>query len=419
MITLSVEPRGGYAPKIEYDGRANRLFVDGQEVISQIPPHVIPPHARIIMGTKCNYNCSYCLQGPNTQGPNPDIKGFVDDLARYFCDVPLHHVILEGGESLFYFEQQMQRLIAELRQNWPSLVVYTFTNGSTFTKEIAQWCVDNGVIVQLSHDGPGQAMRGVDPLDDPAILEAFKWYVDQAGFLQFCPGLTKHNPSQKKHKEYMEEKLQLEEGQYRIMTMSPLHVGNASIMDSCPDQDDLETWADTMYEESVSRPEDWQNLGRLTRMTRDFKAYLGKQWPTYCHAICKEVELITDTYGNGLHCGFKNVNDVDPNTGLSCSWGNIKGHHISEKQNAPIDAWWENRISNSGECPMTQMCDGVCPYGPDEFYLRSCRMRYYFCTVALKLAIYEITGFTVTGIDFDIDKHQERCYGKTARHTRS
>ena len=418
MITLSVEPRGGYTPTIEYDGRDNRLFIDGQEVLTQITPNLIPPHARIILGTKCNYGCAYCLQGANAQGPNPDIKGFVDDLARYFCDVPLHHVILEGGESLFYFDY-MQRIIPELRNNWPGLGVYTFTNGSTFTREIAEWCVDNNVVVQLSHDGPGQAIRGADPLDDPAILETFKWYIEQTGFLQFCPGLTKDNPSQKKHKEFMLEKLQIEEDQYRLITMSPLHIGNSDIMDSCPPQEGLIQWSDTMYEECASRPEEWQNLGRITRMTRDFKAYLGRQWPTYCHAIRKAEELITDTYGNGLHCGFKNVNDIDPNTGLSCGWGNIKGRHVSEHEIAPIEAWWENRVTNCGECPMTQMCDGVCPYGPEEFYLRSCRMRYYFCMVALKLAVFEITGFTVTGIDFDIDKHQERCYGKTAGYTRS
>ncbi|NBS40798.1 MAG: Fe-S oxidoreductase, partial [Betaproteobacteria bacterium] len=127
----------------------------------------------------CNYECEYCSQRfvPRVAETNPtEVHAFVAGLDGWVT-MPPERIEFWGGEPLVYIKT-LRPLAHALRRKYPAAGFSVITNGSLLNADINQWLDDMGFSVGISHDGPGQHVRGPDPLDDPekraAILDLYR-----------------------------------------------------------------------------------------------------------------------------------------------------------------------------------------------------------------------------------------------------
>ena len=126
------------------------------------------------MGLSCNYSCDYCSQKFVERAPETskkDIDAFMEKLnALEFSEEVGLRVEFWGGEPLVYWKT-LKPLAETIRQKFADWKVKPqfsiITNGSILTEEIIDWLMMLDFSVSISHDGPGQSVRGPDPFDDP------------------------------------------------------------------------------------------------------------------------------------------------------------------------------------------------------------------------------------------------------------
>jgi sulfatase maturation enzyme AslB (radical SAM superfamily) len=69
--------------------------------------------------------------------------------------------------------------------------VFIPSNGSLFKGPIFRFVADNDIRMGISHDGPGQVLRGRDPLNDKEIFANIKWMLDnKPDHITFQPVVT-------------------------------------------------------------------------------------------------------------------------------------------------------------------------------------------------------------------------------------
>jgi uncharacterized protein len=93
------------------------------------------------------------------------VEPFLTNLMNWLPSAP-EKIEFWGGEPLVYLKTLVP-LAEALRARYPDAQFGMITNGSLLTPKINQWLYDLGFSVSISHDGPGQHVRGPDPLEDP------------------------------------------------------------------------------------------------------------------------------------------------------------------------------------------------------------------------------------------------------------
>ncbi|MDE5757125.1 MAG: radical SAM protein [Allobaculum sp.] len=128
-----------------------------------------PRNLRIVLGHACNFRCKYCAQKhePRFVPLKIHLEEFMTRLDRNLLYDELQLVQFWGGEPLLYWDA-IKWLMKEFKKRFKiSGAGFSMaTNGSMLTWDITKDILeepDFGFI--LSHDGPGQKLRGPDPLD--------------------------------------------------------------------------------------------------------------------------------------------------------------------------------------------------------------------------------------------------------------
>lgn len=130
----------------------------------------------IIMGTVCNWHCSYCLQDKQVKlTKNYNIDLFCENLDKYISENNLENKIgrfvFWGGEPLVYWKN-LQKLIlhfSKYRTLRPNRIA---TNGSLLTEDNVSFFNENNIFVNLSyHEGQlsNEQWKKVAKLNDVAI----------------------------------------------------------------------------------------------------------------------------------------------------------------------------------------------------------------------------------------------------------
>lgn len=129
---------------------------------------------KIQLGLHCNARCSYCLQAPFRTRPgrpsDADVQNFLHDLAEHPSLKP-ELIEIWGGEPLVY-PRILRRLIPGLRLLFPDSGLFMSTNGLLLNRSWIDFFLRHRIALGISHDGPGQFLRGRDPLADPTSAEA-------------------------------------------------------------------------------------------------------------------------------------------------------------------------------------------------------------------------------------------------------
>jgi uncharacterized protein len=140
---------------------------------------------KIQLGLSCNFECEYCNQRfvPHADATNPDdVNPFVDGMSSWYHggeDGLGAGTKIEfwGGEPLVYWKT-LKPLAEAVKKKYPNCHMSLITNGSLLDIDKNTWLDSLGFSIAVSHDGPGQPVRGPDPLEDEkskeGILDLYK-----------------------------------------------------------------------------------------------------------------------------------------------------------------------------------------------------------------------------------------------------
>ncbi|HEY0824579.1 MAG TPA: radical SAM protein [Ramlibacter sp.] len=357
---------------------------------------------KIQLGMRCNYGCSYCSQASHapdaTLTRTADADQFLAALPRWLQGAP-GRIEFWGGEPLLYFAK-LRRLVPVLRERFPGAELALITNGSLLDEEIVDFLVQWGLYVGVSHDGPGQHLRGPDPFADPRRAHWLRELVRRGGRrVSFVVVLTPENADVaatgawiRKHVE--DEGVTLDvEGIVSVYDDHALHGAGQ--------------WSEAAYRqlhdsivEGFASGEALRYRG-LRERARDFVASLQQERPA--RALGQKCgmddpdQLAVDLKGNVMTC---------QNTGAK---GRHRIGHAEEMDAVRLDTatHWSHR-EGCRHCPVVQLCKGSCMFLEGAHFAQSCENEYRFNLAILAGVIRSLTGLHLERIGGDIRRPRAR-----------
>ena len=138
---------------VKYDSQNKRLFVDDQEVAlsdyqANSSDSAKKKFIRLILGTKCNLQCSYCSQ------LKTDIEYSISDCDSFIIPENTGHIEFWGGEPLIY-RKYIDRLMPKLKEQ--GIKASLITNGYLLDADTIEWLNKNSIAITISHDGPSSS----------------------------------------------------------------------------------------------------------------------------------------------------------------------------------------------------------------------------------------------------------------------
>lgn len=356
---------------------------------------------KIQMGLSCNYSCEYCSQRfvPHAdETSKKDVGSFLAKLPQWFDggeDGKGQGVRIEfwGGEPFVYWKT-FKPLAEGVRARYPNADFLVITNGSLLDLEKNEWLDRLGFAVAISHDGPGQHVRGPDPLADPkqreAILDLFR-RLHPSKKISFNSMLNRHNMSRLAVYEFFKG----------LTGDESVVIGEASLIDTYDEggmsealtsDETLRKFANQAFEELVSGAIPIPNLSVVDLKVRNFvysvadgrhAAALGQK----C-GMDRPGHVAVDLRGNVLTCQNVSAASVAPN-GKSHLIGTVDDLAAAK----PVTSrHWSTR-ENCRNCPVLQLCHGSCMFLEDALWDASCDNAFADNVVFFALAFEMMTGF--------------------------
>lgn len=354
-------------------------FSPSQPVIGKTQPRIL----KIQLGLGCNYACSYCSQGG--QKPiltsNKDAQQFIDQLDSWLHQHPAK-IEFWGGEPILYW-QKIEALVPALKARFPDAALSIVTNGSLLTAGKAAWLHRMGFTVAVSHDGPGQSLRGEDPFNDPAwvamIRDVFKLFGNR---ITFNTVITPLNFDLVQTFLWFEERMGFEV--------------NVNIEDIVTDYGGAQ-WTDdqlqAMYQSIKANTASGLSLAfprlRWSAMQLMESLAIGKVLAG-SHQVCgmdRRDQLAVDLHGNVLTC---------QNAGADS--GHLIGH-VNDLGSVSLNTSqsFANR-PDCNNCPVVHLCYGSCMFLDGKDFASSCKASYWYNRAILEGVITLLTGQTVCSI---------------------
>jgi len=390
FVITTKNTRGGPDMRLRYNTDTSELVNDetGKPIVAVLPAVPLGPEAfavsvdnpaqkvspkklKISLGLSCNYECEYCSQRfvPRAAETNPgEVESFVTGLDDWVKEEP-DQIEFWGGEPFVYIKT-MRPLAEKLRVKYPNAAFQVITNGSLLSPEINQWLDDMGFQVGLSHDGPGQSVRGPDPLEDPekraAILDLWN-RLGPKGRMSFNAMLNRNNPSRAEIQKFFVE-----------LTGEPfVPIGEGSFVDAYdeggaanslqPDEfaayrnmafHEIRTGQATNFSAVRDRVANFVNSIRVGRRSVILGQKCGMDQPD---------NIAVDLRGNVLTCQNVSAASVAPN-GQEHKIG-----HVSDMANVKLNTstHWSKR-EECPNCPVLHICKGSCMFLEGDLWETSC-----------------------------------------------
>ena len=355
-----------------------------------------PRILKIQLGLSCNYACSYCSQAfqiaDATVSKLADVEHFLIELDGWIAQAP-EKIELWGGEPFLYWAK-IKRLIPALAARFPSAAFSIITNGSLLDREKLDFIAAHDIAITISHDGPGQHLRGPDPLDDP---DKRRWIeallAERPGRTGFNAVLTRQHHDLRTLKAWFAEKV----GQDVSIGLE----GVVNVYDAATaigtgrfEPADLNSLTRSIFEALV---EDRNAFG-LGERVNEFYASIQRRRPIEalgqkCGMDSPDA-IAVDLRGNVMTC---------QNTGAK---GAHKIGHVADFDAIALDtathfAFREECMS----CPVVQLCKGSCMFLEGEFFKQSCANEFAFNFGVMMAAVWHLTGMVVVQVaNFDTCK---------------
>jgi len=383
---------------------------------------------KVQLGLSCNYSCDYCSQRFVERAPETskkDIDAFLAKLDNLeFNEERGLGIEFWGGEPLVYWKtlRPLAERLHEKFDSWKKKPKFSIiTNGSILTPEICYWLLVNNFSVGISHDGPGQAIRGPDPFDDPEqkkIILDFYRAMRKDKRISFNSMLTASNYSRKEIYEWFVE-----------LTGDPdVILGEGSVVDAY-DDGGMNNLLDTKKKHFEFRKTAFNDIFSTEAKIGFYLA------PLKIDGFIKDVLSHSPAIKTGQKCGMDRENtiaiDLKGNVITCQNVSHVQVSHNGESHHAgnieDIEAvriktatHWSNRPA-CAECPVLHICKGSCMFIEGNNWTASCDSAYSDAVVFFALAIAKMTnGFIPTLIESenlpaermdiwgDVFKHEEK-----------
>lgn len=354
---------------------------------------------KIQLGLSCNYACDYCSQKfverPRETNPK-DIENFMTMFNNLDFDEQRGlKVEFWGGEPFVYWKtmKPLAEAIAEKFSGWQNPPKFSvITNGSLLTEDICAWLYALGFSVAVSHDGPGQPVRGPDPFDDQktkeAVLDLYN-VMGKEGRMSFNAMLNAKNISRKAIHDW-----------FINFTGDPrVPLGEGTFVDAY-DDDGLASSLLTkkaMFEfrrtafNDIFANNGYIGFGAILQKIDNFtNSVLTHQEAKFLGQKCgmdDEDVISFDLRGNVITCQNVSATEISKNGEPHLS-GNISDFDNIEIKTA---THWRNREECS-KCPVLHICQGACMFLEGEYWKASCNNAYSDAVPLLALSIEKITG---------------------------
>lgn len=395
MFNLHCLAEDGTQVVLQYDPHSSRLLnVDGTSVISsgiseapiaheratvispQAPGHksAAPVVLKIQLGLTCNYSCSYCSQSSQipftTATRTSDVHDFVADLDSWLLGAP-QRIEFWGGEPLLHFAK-LRHLVPELDRRYPDAEFSMVTNGTLLTPEIIGFIEEHDVLLTMSHDGPGQPLRGKDPFDDPTCFALIQqlWRERKLRHrMSFSAVLTQDNSDPAAIRRWFADKLNDPDVVVSFEGVVAVHDADS--------REGSGYWTDAQYgrmREAVASSFDTGDALRIPALldkARDFVNSVTQSRPSSALgqkcSMDRDDHLAVDLKGNVLTC---------QNTGAKGEHGTGSVRDIAGVRLSTSTHWAHRDSCN--HCPVLQLCQGSCMYLYGDDFAKSCENEYHF-----------------------------------------
>ncbi len=424
-------PGGREGPTLRYDNQTSLLTdsLTGQPVVksfASLPSNKqvfatskdtparkdSPRILKISLGLSCNYECEYCSQRfvPRAAETNPaEVQSFIDGLDEWVT-FPPERIEFWGGEPLVYIKT-LRPLAQLLRSKYPSAHFSVITNGSLLNAEVNEWLDVMGFSVGISHDGPGQHVRGPDPLDDPekraAIMDLYQRLAPK-GRVSFNAMLNRSNISRAAIQQFFTDltgdpEVMIAEGAF-VDAYDPgglalsLPPSEAHAFRRSSFQEIRQGKADRVSG-ARDRVASFINSLRLQRTASSVSQKCGMD---------STEAIAVDLRGNVLTCQNVSAQSTAPN-GESHRIG-----HVSSLASVTLRTatHWSKR-DECPKCPVLHICKGACMFLEGPLWEATCNNAYSDALPIFASGIEFLTGLVPVFIDGDLPEDRKDVFGLT------
>jgi uncharacterized protein len=347
---------------------------------------------KIQMGLKCNYTCSYCSQAYHIEESfdtnNDDAVEFMSKMDTWLKNPP-EKIEFWGGEPLVYWKK-LQIMIPAMKAKYPNAMLSIITNGALLTREIIDFIVEYDIIVTISHDGPGQPLRGPDPLDDPEMKENWLYLFElRKEKIGINSVLTAKNTNPAGIRQWFKDKLGGEVVNIGLEGIVNAHDNNPDAVFTEEAYKQLES--DVFFSLWNGEPP----TSALWRRVRSFmETLITKNSSDNLWQKCgmdSPDQIAVDLLGNAMTC---------QNTGA-------KGHHnigsVYDYENIKLDTSWHwTQRDECGHCPMLQLCQGSCMFLDGDDFAVTCENEYHYARPIFAFVLASFFGYVMLDIKGDI-----------------
>lgn len=355
---------------------------------------------RILFGLACNFSCVYCSQASARKAERnldttTDVDEFMTRLPGWLHTPSDSRIRFEfwGGEGFVYWKK-IKRMATKLRRMYPNAVMWMPTNGSLFDEEKAEWIDRLGIDISISHDGPGQHLRGPDPLDDPKSLAAIKSVCKRLvpqGRISINSVLTLQHHSLLAIRDHMLERLD--------PSFMPQLVSEGLVM--AHDAHDLLLSPVSEDDHQRIRRDLFADMARPDMIPLSFVSYKLKQFFDSLRTTRKSGCL-------GQRCGMDRLDNIAVRLNgdvIICPNGAAPSQVIGsvyDFEDIRLDhsLHWSHR-DECRHCPVLQICGGACMMFGDgtEKHRATCDNAFTVEIAYLALALYLLTNARLIRIE--------------------
>jgi uncharacterized protein len=241
----------------------------------------------------------------------------------------------------------------------------------------------NGFAVSISHDGPGQSVRGPDPFEDPEnkkiVLEFYKM-MRPLGRISFNSMLNSKNKSRKEIHEWF----------INFTGDENVILGEGGLVDAY-DADGMNNCLTTKQEHFEFRRTAFNDIFSVDANI-GFDGIVQK-----INGFIESILHQKKDYYLGQKCGMDNEHVLTcQNVSAVETAMNGESHlsgNLDDYDNVLIKSatHWMNR-PKCGDCPVLHLCKGSCMFLQDEYWNTTCDNAYSDNIVLFAIAFQKITG---------------------------
>jgi len=351
---------------------------------------------KIQLGLSCNYSCDYCSQRFVPHADESTFKyvdKFVANIDKWMEGEP-EAIEFWGGEPLVYIKT-IKPLAEKLREKYPNSRFGMVTNGSLLSPEINEWLDNMGFGIGFSHDGPGQPLRGPDPLEDPEqranIIDLFK-RLHPKRRISVNSMLNRENMDRGAIQRFFNEF-------FETIGIRDYEIGEGGIIDPY-DEGGLEHSLQTREEHLGYRR---LTLDQITKRKNTKFGIVNSRLLDYVSSISLE----RPAYSLGQKCGMDSIDTIAvdlrgnvitcQNVSAVATAPNGRQHmigHVSRLDQVKLNTstHWSAR-KECVDCPVLQSCKGACMYLQGKLWEKACDNAYTDHIPFLAYAIEQMTGY--------------------------